>query len=50
MLAPSSRAWVVRQPQSTRVEGVNIVMKSCEVFQEDTRKGELHSGFATQIV
>src|SRR5271169_4943589 len=28
MLAPSSRALVVRQPQSTRVEGVNIVMKS----------------------
>src|SRR5260370_42711636 len=28
MLAPSSRALVVMQPQSTRVEGVNIVMKS----------------------
>jgi hypothetical protein len=28
MLAPFSRALVVMQPQSTWVEGVNIVMKS----------------------
>src|SRR5271167_530941 len=32
MLAPSSRALVVMQPQFTRVDGASIVMKSCEVL------------------